>query len=378
VNPSRAQRAAASGLAIASALILCASCNDATTTANPAAAHSSKATSFPTESAAPSGDPTSAAPTVSPKASVKPTAAYTAAPIVPTYLPTAAASIPAVLPTLPPAPVPTHTVAPIPTPTVPVNGLCTQYPNPTMPPSTGAQTPSGFRVQMAGVTLAAASTSRTLTSAYTQFNNMTCTEYSHQYTELPPRFFYYDCVGFTGYAVRESSPVAWRTVRSVIGIRGGDTVPTPYKFETFMNNLNTTPQAGWQGVATIQNVLPGDVFAWQPTNSNGTVNTSAVGHSVIPLVKPRAIGGSNGTRWEVVVMDSTGGGHGPLDTRKPASPLSQRNAPITVSSGVVEASGLGIGTLALDTTAGGIVTGVEWNVGDQAEGIQFGAARATS
>jgi hypothetical protein len=98
----------------------------------------------------------------------------------------------------------------------------------------------------------------------------------------------------------------------------------------------------------------------------------------MPLVKPKAIPGSNGTRWEVVIMDSTAGGHGPDDTRKPNNPLSQRNAPITTAKGLVQASGLGIGTIALDTTTGGIVTGVEWNVGDNPEGIQFGAARPLS
>ena len=49
-------------------------------------------------------------------------------------------------------------------------------------------------------------------------------------------------------------------------------------------------------------------------------------------------------------MDSTAGGHGPDDTRKPSDPLSERNAPILTTSGDVEPSGLGIGTIALDTT----------------------------
>jgi hypothetical protein len=259
----------------------------------------------------------------------------------------------------------------------PVNGLCTQYPQPTMPTSTGSATPTGIKLQMSGAVLAPGHV-RTLYSAYMQFNNMTCSEYSHKYTETPPKFYYYDCVGFTGYTVRKADPVAWQSVRTALHIGGGDIVPTPYQFEGFMNDLQTTAQAGWQPVANIQAVRPGDVFAWQPTNGNGTVNTTAVGHSVIPLVTPKAIPGSNGRRWEVVIMDSTAGGHGPLDTRKPNNPLSQRNAPITVSSGVVQASGLGIGTIALDTTPSGQVTGVEWNVGDHAEGIQFGAGRPVS
>jgi hypothetical protein len=74
-------------------------------------------------------------------------------------------------------------------------------------------------------------------------------------------------------------------------------------------------------------------------------------------------------------MDSTAGGHGPDDTRKPGNPLSQRNAPIRTKKGAMEPSGLGIGTIALDTTPSGAVTGVEWNVGNAPESIVFGAGR---
>ena len=55
------------------------------------------------------------------------------------------------------------------------------------------------------------------------------------------------------------------------------------------------------------------------------------------------------------------------------NPLSPRNAPILTRSGDVEPSGLGMGTLALDTTSSGRVTGVEWDVNDKPEAIVFGA-----
>ena len=89
---------------------------------------------------------------------------------------------------------------------------CTNYPHPAMPPSTGTQTPSGFTVQMAGAVLARASAASTLPAAYAQFNDMTCTQYTHKYQEAPPKFFYYDCVGFTGYTVRTADPLAWQSV----------------------------------------------------------------------------------------------------------------------------------------------------------------------
>jgi hypothetical protein len=246
-----------------------------------------------------------------------------------------------------------------------------------MPPSTGIQTPTGFSLQMTGVTLASANTSKTLAMAYRQFNGMTCTKYDHTYTETPPRFYYYDCVGFTGYTVRKATPTAWTSLVKTIGLKPGF-VPTPDAFQTFMNGLRTTGQPGWQSVASVGAIRAGDILAWQPALADGSPDTAkgAVGHSVMPLVTPRAIPGSNGTRWEVVVMDSTAGGHGPQDTRRPGNKLSTRNAPLTRGNGQVEASGLGIGTIVLDSDTSGHVNGIEWVVGAKPEKIVFGAARA--
>ena len=75
-------------------------------------------------------------------------------------------------------------------------------------------------------------------------------------------------------------------------------------------------------------------------------------------------------------MDSTVGGHGPHDTRNPANPLSQRNAPFTKSNGLVQPSGLGIGTIVLDADGAGIVAGIEWRVGARPRPVVFGAGRA--
>lgn len=254
-----------------------------------------------------------------------------------------------------------------------VPNKCTGFPHPAMPPSTGTQTPSGFNVQMAGATLAPASSANTLAAAYYEFNDMTCTEYTHIYQEAPPNYYYYDCVGFTGYTTRLADPVAWSSVVAAVPLRSDYVVPTPLAFEKFFNGLATTPEPGWQAVPNVQAIQAGDVLAWQPALSPGQPNLQGVGHSVMPLVTPQPIPGSNNQRWEVVVMDSTAGGHGPDDTRRTTDPLSQRNAPIVTRSGDVEPSGLGIGTIALDTDSAGSVTGVEWNVGDAPEPIVFGA-----
>ena len=255
---------------------------------------------------------------------------------------------------------------------VPVADRCTQYPDPAMPPSTGTQTPAGFPIQMPGAVLAPASQANTLAFANSEWNDMTCSEYTHQYQWQPPKYYYYDCVGFTGYTTSKADPTAWQSVSTTLHIAPGY-VPTPVSFEGFFNSLATTPQPGWQPVAGVSAIQPGDILAWQPAQSNGQPNLLGVGHSVMPLTAPQPIPGANNTRWEMVIMDSTAGGHGPDDTRKPDDPLSERNAPILTRSGDVEPSGLGIGTIALDTTPSGTVTGVEWNVGDPPEPIVFGA-----
>ena len=255
---------------------------------------------------------------------------------------------------------------------VAVADKCTQYPNPAMPPSTGTDTPAGFTIQMPGAVLAPSSDANTLASAYYEWNDMRCSEYTHHYRWQPPNYYYYDCVGFTGYTTSVADPTAWSSVRQALHIAPGY-VPTPLHFEEFFNSLSSTPQAGWQAVPNVGAIQPGDILAWQPALPDGQPNLAGVGHSVMPLVTPQPIPGSDNTRWEVVIMDSTAGGHGPDDTRKPSTPLSERNAPILTKSGSVEASGLGIGTIALDTDAAGNVTGVEWNVGDQPEAIVFGA-----
>jgi hypothetical protein len=202
---------------------------------------------------------------------------------------------------------------------------------------------------------------------------MTCSQDTHKYQEAPPNFFYYDCVGFTGYTVESADPLAWLSVVNSLNLHAGY-VPTPLAFEGFFNGLAAAPKPGWSAVPSVQSIQPGDVLAWLPS-TGGVPVSGGTGHSVMPLTAPRAIAGSNGTRWEVVIMDSTAGGHGPDDTRKTTDPLSQRNAPILTKSQTIEPSGLGIGTIAFDTTPTGQVTGVEWNLGDVPESIVFGAGR---
>jgi hypothetical protein len=248
-----------------------------------------------------------------------------------------------------------------------VPDLCADE-TPPMPSSTGAQTPT-VRVQMQGAKLAPGSATSTLALAYEQFNDMKCSRYQQNYQEAPPRYFYFDCVGFTGYTLERADPRAWASLRHMVEFQAGQVTPTPLEFVDFLKGLGTRPQAGWRADPTAASIQAGDILAWQPL-------APGAGHSVIPLVAPEPIAGSGGLRWEVVVEDSTQDPHGPLDTRFPADPLSQRNALVPTGKGEAEVpSGLGIGTMVLDADAAGVVTGVQWSVGASVtvEPVQFGA-----
>ena len=267
---------------------------------------------------------------------------------------------------LPVAPaVSTATASALVAPIVP--DLCADK-TPPMPSSTGAQAPA-VRVQMQGAKLAPGSASATLALAYEEFNDMKCSRYQENYQEAPPGYFYFDCVGFTGYTLERADPRAWASVRRVVEFQAGQATATPLEFVDFFRGLGARPQAGWRADPTAASIQPGDILAWQP-------EAPGAGHSVIPLVAPEPIAGSGRLRWEVVVEDSTQDPHGPLDTRSPAGPLSQRNALAPTGPGTAQVpSGLGIGTMVLDTDAAGVVTGVQWSLGAQVavEPVQFGA-----
>jgi hypothetical protein len=259
--------------------------------------------------------------------------------------------------------------ASVPLPSVPsvVPDLCADK-TPPMPSSTGAEVPA-VRVQMQGAKLSPGSASTTLALAYEEFNDMKCSRYQQNYEEAPPSYFYFDCVGFTGYTLEWADPRAWASLRRMVGFQAGQVTPTPLEFVDFFRGLGARPQAGWRADPTVASIQAGDILAWQPL-------VPGVGHAVIPLVAPEPIAGSGRLRWEVVVEDSTQDPHGPLDTRSPANPLSRRNASAPTGQGKPdEPSGLGIGTMVLDTDAAGVVTGVQWSVEAKvaAQPVQFGA-----
>ena len=168
--------------------------------------------------------------------------------------------------------------------------------------------------------LASGATSATLALAYEEFNDMKCSRYQQNYQEAPPSYFYFDCVGFTGYTLERADPRAWASLRRMVDFQAGQVTPTPLEFVDFLRGLGARPPAGWRADPTAASIQAGDILAWQPL-------VPGVGHSVIPLVAPEPIAGSGDLRWDVVVEDSTQDPHGPLDTRAPRQTRSASATP---------------------------------------------------
>ena len=161
---------------------------------------------------------------------------------------------------------------------------------------------------------------------------MKCTEYTHHYRWQPPDYYYYDCVGFTGYTTSVADPTAWSSVARRCTSHPGY-VPTPLAFEGFFNNLATTPQpAGRPSPMWRRSTRRHLGLAARPARR--PTDTSGVGHSVMPLVAPQPIAGSGGTRWESSSWTRPPAATAPTTRGKPgAHPLSERNAPILTPSG---------------------------------------------
>nr|MBA3451932.1 hypothetical protein [Deltaproteobacteria bacterium] len=101
----------------------------------------------------------------------------------------------------------------------------------------------------------------------------------------------------------------------------------------------TKPRNGWQRIATISDVLPGDVFAWRRPRGLPSKNTGHVGFVVD---RPRPVEGMPGA-WAVQIVDSTSSYHQD-DTR----------------SDDVD-GGFGIGTLVFLTDETGRATSYGWS-----------------
>ena len=147
----------------------------------------------------------------------------------------------------------------------------------------------------------------------------------------------WDCSGMAAWILRRAAPTALRALASPR--------PVARDFAAMIERAPTTKaRNGWQRIARVEDVLPGDVFAWRRPRGMPSKNTGHVGFVV---ARPLPVDGMPGA-WAVRIADSTRGVH--QDDARHDDPD----------------GGCGIGTLVFLTDAEGRATSYGW-AGTQSE-----------
>lgn len=108
----------------------------------------------------------------------------------------------------------------------------------------------------------------------------------------------WDCSGMTAWILRRSAPAALRQLRS--------SRPVARDFVTAIERApSDRARGGWQRIARIEDVMPGDVFAWRRPKGLPSKNT---GHVGVVVDRPLAVPGLPGG-WAVRIADSTSSYH---------------------------------------------------------------------
>ncbi len=164
---------------------------------------------------------------------------------------------------------------------------------------------------------------------------MRVTRYQHTTDVDEGRGSYlYDCSGLLDYAVGRVRPADLKPIPHT-GAR-----PLAADIEGYLHRGLTGPIEGWQALARVDALGPGDVVAWQATEDSTTDDT---GHVMVVLEAPTP-NSVRAAEWLVRVADSTLSPH-TLDSRHPGS------------------TGLGTGTIGLLVDKDGAPTAFYWRGG---------------
>ena len=141
----------------------------------------------------------------------------------------------------------------------------------------------------------------------------------------------WDCSGMAAWILRRTAPIAQQTLAS--------SRPVARDFVAAIERAPVSKaRGGWQRIARVADVMPGDVFAWRRPRGLPSKNTGHVGFVVgRPLPVPEIPGA-----WAVKIVDSTSSYHQD-DTRADDAD-----------------GGFGIGTLVFLTDADGRATSYGW------------------
>jgi hypothetical protein len=152
-----------------------------------------------------------------------------------------------------------------------------------------------------------------------ELNAMRFTRYQHTTAvDEGSGSYLYDCSGFLDYALGRV------LAADLSAIPHAKSRPRAADIESYLRRGLTGPIAGWQALARVDALGPGDVIAWLATEDSTTADT---GHVMVVMGAPTRES-SRPAEWLVRVADSTLNPHA-RDSRKPG------------------ATGLGTGTIGL-------------------------------
>ena len=160
--------------------------------------------------------------------------------------------------------------------------------------------------------------------------------------------YFYDCSGLLDYAMGRVRPADLKPIpRTNVRPLAGD-------IEGYLHRGLTGAIEGWQALARVDALGPGDVVAWQATEDSTTGDT---GHVMVVLEAPSR-NSVRAAEWLVRVADSTLSPHA-LDSRHTGT------------------TGLGTGTIGLVVDENGAPTAFYWRggVSPQAKPTQIALGR---
>ena len=226
---------------------------------------------------------------------------------------------------------------------------------PSPPPASPAGSVPAVNIQ---APVAPASAGPLLAEAQKVYQTMKKTQYSHQYTINPAKgIYFWDCVGFTNWALRQATPNAWAAFHTQMNVPKNDSglVALWAKF------LTGNPGPSWNVINSVPSltggelmIIPGEVVLNGQIQYGSVKNgVKYVGHAVVIAGPPLKL--SDGS-YAVFVYDSTSiPGHGQYDSRY----TDARALPIAGTTN--KYSGTGYGTMRLTVNAAGAPTAIYWS-----------------
>ena len=182
-----------------------------------------------------------------------------------------------------------------------------------------------------------------------ELNAMRVTRYQHTTAvDEGSGSYFYDCSGLLDYAMGRVRPADLTPVPHI------KARPLAADIEGYLHRGLTGPIEGWQALARVDALGPGDVVAWQATEDSTTGDT---GHVMVVLAGPTQ-NSARAAEWLLRVADSTLNPHA-LDSRRPGT------------------TGLGTGTIGLLVDERGAPTAFYWRggVSQQAKPTQIALGR---